>query len=157
MAGKNNTAKDYFAPKNPEKYKGKLPIIYRSSWELAAMRFYDEHPYVLAWQSETVQIRYMHPIKKTPSVYIPDFIVMYENGKGKIFREMVEIKPLKETPGYQKISEKTGRPLKVNITTQMQQAINQAKWAAATAYCRAHGLTFRVVTEQTLFAMNMPK
>lgn len=154
---KANTAKDYFYPKNPQKYVGKAPIIYRSSWELAAMQFYDKHPYVLAWQSETVQIRYFNPVKGQPSIYIPDFLVKYTDGTGKIFVEMVEVKPLKEVPGYTKISERTGRTLKVDKSTQMQQQINAAKWMAAQAYCRAHGMTFRVVTEQTLFKMNMPK
>ena len=30
-------------------------------------------------------------------------------------------------------------------------AVNHAKWAAAMAYCKAQGFTFRVITEDDLF------
>jgi hypothetical protein len=154
---KNSTAKGEFYPKNPQKYQGKLPIIYRSSWEISVMKFYDEHPYVLAWKSETVRIPYINPFTKKHTVYIPDFLVQFADTSGKVYVELVEVKPLKETPGYQAMSERTGRPLKVNKHTQMAQALNFVKWEVAKLYCKQRGWTFRVVTEQTLYAMNMPK
>ena len=49
-----NYAKDEFIPKNPEKYSGKYPIIYRSSWEMTLMNVFDNHPNVLTWQSESL-------------------------------------------------------------------------------------------------------
>lgn len=155
---KKNTAKDYFTPTNPQKYSGKLPIIYRSSWELSVMMFYDKHPYVLEWKSETVQIPYRNPFTGKQTVYIPDFIVMfYDPATGRKVIEMVEVKPLKETPGYQAFSQRTGKALKQSKYDQAAQALNKVKWMVAQQYCAVRGWKFRVVTEQTLYAMNMPK
>ena len=38
-----------------------------------------------------------------------------------------------------------------SIKDRMIVAVNHAKWAAAKAYCKQNGFTFRVVTEEDLF------
>ena len=40
---------------------------------------------------------------------------------------------------------------RANAKTQATVAINHAKWAAANAYCKAQGITFRVITEDDIF------
>lgn len=158
---KDKFLKGEFHPKNPKKYIGKRPITYRSGWELKAMEMFDTNPYILAWESESREIPYFNPFKPPRgawSVYIPDFIVIYMDPKtGKQFGEMMEVKPLKETPGHRPISERTGRPLKISAHTKAAQALNEIKWKVAKAWCDKNGLAFRVVTEQTLFRMNMNK
>lgn len=145
------TAKDFFTPKNPQKYIGKMPIMYRSSWELTMMMWLDSHPYILQWASESVDIPYRNPLTGKWSIYIPDFLIVYADKTGRQHVEMVEIKPMKEVPGYQKISERTNRPLKVSKQTQLVQAVNAAKWAAAMQFCKKKGWKWRVVTEETLY------
>ena len=45
--------KGRFLPKNYQKYRGDYNnIIYRSSWELRVMKYFDEHPHVIWWASE---------------------------------------------------------------------------------------------------------
>jgi hypothetical protein len=125
--------------------------------------FLDQHPYVIAWQSEDLQIPYLNPVTGKYTVYIPDFVVVFADPKspGRTKAEMWEVKPQKES-AYQDpktgmwipftpMSKKTGRPLKVTEATRRTQAVNAAKWQAAQAYCRRFGITFRLLTEETLF------
>ena len=60
---------------------------------------------------------------------------------GTVKRELVEIKPSKESM----IESARSKRDKVNIL------INQAKWAAAQKFCNANGLTFRVLTENQIY------
>jgi|HigsolmetaGSP12D_1036236.scaffolds.fasta_scaffold05663_2 TnsA endonuclease N terminal. len=149
------TAKDVFTPKNPQKYIGRNlnNIIFRSSWELAAMRLFDRHPNVLGWSSECVDIPYINPLTNRSTIYKPDFLVIYIDKTGKQHIEVIEIKPLKEIPGYQEISERTGKPKRLSEQTRLTQVINAAKWKAAVAFCAKRGWKFRVATEKTLFNM----
>lgn len=145
-------AKGEYAPKNPAKYVGTLPITYRSSWELTMMMWLDKHPYILAWASESIQIPYFNPVKNAWSVYIPDFFVVYADGSGTGQKhcELVEIKPEKECFWHQG-TDKNGRKRNVSEATQLVQAINYAKWQAAEIYCKKRAWKFRIVTEKQLF------
>jgi hypothetical protein len=154
------TAKGEYIPKNASKYIGKRPITYRSSWELTIMRFFffDEHPNVICWSSESIEIYYQHPFKKTAngrpmqSKYIPDFFILYTDKTGKKHAEIIEVKPLRERPDY---SKKPGE--RISQATKMAQVVNLAKWTAATAFCAKQGLHFRVASEDELFAWNKSK
>ncbi len=130
-----------FIPKNPQKYLGHKKISWRSSWEKTFMQFLDEHPSVLNWVSESVQIPYSCPVTGRVHKYIPDFIVVYKNKEGKQVIEMIEIKPLSET----------GRKKTKSTRTNMIIARNQAKWASAQKFCEDRGMSFRVLTEQDIF------
>jgi hypothetical protein len=130
-----------FVPKHPEKYKGKTPISYRSSWELVVFNQFDAHPNILEWASESISIPYQNPLTGRYSMYIPDLLVVYSDKYGKKHAELIEIKPAKEA-----IQEK--------IKSKRDAAaflINQAKWQAAYKYCQKHGLVFRILTEMQLF------
>ncbi len=134
-------AKGRYICKNPEKYIGGHEPIYRSSWESAAMSFFDQNSHILKWASEPFQIPYKHPFKGRTAMYIPDFFVLYEDKYGRTKAEVVEIKPKKQSI----LENKSSARDKVIV------AINRAKWAAAQVYCSAHGYTFRIITEQDLF------
>ena len=73
---------------------------------------------------------------------IPDFFVVYQNKYGKQIAEMVEIKPKKQSLIESKVA---------SARDKIIVAINHAKWASAVAYCKHHGYTFRVITENELF------
>lgn len=139
-------SKGEFTPKNPGKYVGQYPIVYRSSWEFTIMRVFDEHPYVLNWASEPISIPYQNPLTGRWTVYIPDFLVVYADRNGAQHCEMIEVKPLKERPDYQR---RQGERL--SARTKLAQALNAAKWSAAAKWCAKNGVHFRVASEDELF------
>lgn len=130
-----------FIPDNPEKYIGTYPIIFRSSWELTAMHKFDEHPSILYWAYEFERIPYTHPITGKIRFYIPDFLVIYNDKKGKRHAEVLEIKPKKEQLME---NAKTARD-------RIAVALNMAKWGAAQKWCKKNGLGWRVIGEDGLY------
>lgn len=132
-----------YIPTNPDKYIGKGSIKYRSGWERQCMLFFDNHPSVLQWASESISIPYLDPITGRKKNYIPDFLVIFETKDKQKLVEMVEVKPSKETGITQK--------KRVNSNTQLIIARNHSKWSAAMKYCEKNGINFRVITELELF------
>lgn len=137
-----NWAQGLYTPKNPQKYVGKHTPRYRSGWELTFMNFCDSNDKVIYWASEAMKIPYKHPITQKPTIYVPDFFIVYENKYGKKVAEVVEIKPKKQSIIESKVASAKDRAI---------VAINHAKWAAANNYCKKQGLTFRVITEEDMF------
>ncbi len=144
----NKYSKGEFTPENWAKYIGdrSKKIIYRSSWEYTMMRLFDRHPNVTGWASEPIEIPYKNPLTQRWTVYVPDFIVVYADKNGKPHAEMMEVKPLRERPDYQK-----GPRERLSEATRLKQAVNMAKWAAASAYCARHGMKFSVASEDEMF------
>lgn len=137
-----NWAQGNYVPKNPQKYVGKHVPKYRSGWELTFMQFCDTNKNVIYWASEAIAIPYKNPLTGKPSKYIPDFFVVYENKYGKQIAEIVEIKPKKQS-----LIESRNASARDKAVV----AVNHAKWAAASAYCKHQGYAFRVITEDDLF------
>lgn len=135
-------AQGIYAPKNPQKYIGNHKPKYRSGWELTFMTFCDSNDSIIYWASESMRIPYKHPLTGKPTIYVPDFFVVYQNRFGKQVAEVVEIKPKKQSIIESKVASAKDR---------MVVAINHAKWQAAMAYCKSQGLTFRVITEDDIF------
>jgi hypothetical protein len=135
-------AQGKYVPKNPQKYIGKNVPTYRSGWELTFMNFCDTNDKIIYWASEVMKIPYKHPLTGKPTIYIPDFFVVYENKRGQKVAEVVEIKPKKQSIIESKVASAKDR---------MVVAINHAKWASAKAYCQSQGFTFRVITEDDIF------
>lgn len=75
-------AQGFFQPKNPEKYIGKGSIRYRSGWEFTVMSFFDSNPNIIQWSSESVKIPYRHPFTNKNTIYVPDFLIMYQDKSG---------------------------------------------------------------------------
>lgn len=135
-------AKGKYNPKNPAKYVGTNVPMYRSSWELSFMSFCDTNPNILKWASEAIKIPYRNPLTGKHTVYVPDFFIQYLDKNNKMNVELIEIKP-----ASQQLAEKVGKS-KVN---QAMYIKNQAKWAAASIYCKQQGIKFRVLNENDLF------
>ena len=134
-------AKGLYVPVNPQKYLGDpTKIRFLSSWELKFMRDLDLNPFVLEWASEEFRIPYYKPTTQKIHHYIPDFYIKYQDANGKILREIIEIKPRKQSVVHKKMS----------TYDAVQIAINRAKWTSAKAFCDNHGLRFRVLTEVEL-------
>ena len=130
-----------YSPQNPEKFIGGKAPMARSSWELAFMRFCDSHPNILKWASENVKIPYRHPFTGKITNYVPDFMVQYQDKGGKTLVELVEIKPKSQSL----MEAARGKHDKAAL------AVNAAKWEAATEWCKAKGIKFKVITEDQIF------
>lgn len=134
-------AQGLYKVNNPQKYVGNKPPRYRSSWEWHFMKFCDDNAHILQWASESISIPYRHPLTGKMTVYVPDFLITYQNSQGKTVGELVEIKPRKQSVIEGKMSERD----------RMVVAINYAKWSAAEKWARQQGLIFRVINEDQIF------
>lgn len=139
----NKFAKGKFTMKNPEKYVGTKVPTYRSSWEWSFMNFCDTNKSVQKWASEAIQIPYKDPLTDRQTVYVPDFFIQYADKFGRMHVELVEIKPASQT-----LLERVGK----NKYNQAQFVKNQAKWAAASMWCRQQGIKFRILNENDIFS-----
>lgn len=127
--------------KNPEKYVGKTAPTYRSSWEFTFCSFCDNNPAVINWASEAIKIPYRNPVSGKQTVYVPDFLIVYQDKNERKHTEIIEIKPSKEVTMENAKS----------YRDKLMVAINMAKWAAADNFARANNMRFRVVTEYDIF------
>jgi len=124
-------ARGKFTMRHPEKYVGTKTPTYRSSWEFTFMNFCDNNPSVQKWASEAIQIPYRDPLTNKNTVYVPDFFIQYVDKRGTVLTELIEIKPSTQT-----ILERVGK----NKYNQAQYVKNQAKWDAASVWCKQQGI-----------------
>ena len=137
----------FFRPKNPQKYRGDpTNIIYRSSWELKLMGWFDGHPDVLEWSSEEIIIPYRSPIDGRVHRYFPDFYVRKRNKDGVVETIIVEVKPYAQTQEPKKQSKVSKR----YINEVKTWGINSYKWKAARDYCEDRKWKFQIITEKEL-------
>ena len=136
-------ARGRFIPKNPQKYVGNSGnIVFRSSWELSFFKWLDANDAIIRWGSEELYIPYLSPKDGRVHRYFPDIVVLYKHKDGSIRKEIVEVKPYKETVETPRMTPRDAEAL----------MINRAKWKAAADFAATHGATFRVITEKTMFA-----
>jgi hypothetical protein len=136
-----------FSPKNTNKYLGDpTNIWYRSLWERRVMVYLDENSNVVEWSNEEIVIPYLSPVDGRWHRYFPDFFVRIRNKMGMIESTIIEVKPASQSvPPKQK-----KRITKQYINEVMTYGINEAKWKAATEYCKDRNWKFVVVTEKDL-------
>jgi hypothetical protein len=127
--------------RNTDKYVGKGKPRYRSGWEMTFMMFLDSNDNVVNWASEPLSIPYRHPLTGKMTMYVPDFIVTYRGPNNTMRAELIEIKPKKQSLIEDKM----------NSRDRAVVAVNYAKWDAAQKWCKANGLTFRIITEDQIF------
>lgn len=110
------------------------------------MDFFDRTDAVLWWSSEEVIVPYKHPIDGKYHRYYPDFLVHLKNRDGTVQTLLIEIKPeyQKKEPKVQK------RKTKKYINEVFTYAVNQAKWKAASSFCKDRLWEFYVLTEKDL-------
>lgn len=131
-----------FYPKNPQKYMGDpTNILCRSSWEREVCILLDRSPTVIKWASEEFAIPYKSPLDNKIHQYYPDFYIEWMK-EGKVYINIAEVKPHKQTYLKPRASKKT----------KMQYAVNTAKWQAAKQLCEEQGFNFELLTEKTINA-----
>lgn len=89
---KSGYKQGYYTLRNPHKYIGPMPIIYRSSWERKFCHWCDHNDDVISWISEPFSIKYYNILDKKYHTYFLDFYVKMNKG-GIIEEYVVEIKP----------------------------------------------------------------
>lgn len=137
----------FYRPYNPEKYKGNpRNIVFRSSWEKKAMRFFDLNSSIVSWGSEEIIIRYRSPADNRIHRYFPDFQIEVKTKTGTIETYLIEIKPFNQTLE----PERKNKPKQRFIQEVLVYGINTAKWEAARAYCEKKGWKFLILTENEL-------
>lgn len=136
-----------FYPENTHKYAGDVnDIIYRSSWELKAMKWFDKEKNILEWGSEVAVIPYRSPIDNKIHRYFVDFYVKVRTKMGSVEKFLVEVKPKQFT----KPPVHPGRQTRRYLQETVQYVINDAKWKAATSFCEKKGWKFLILTEDDL-------
>lgn len=136
-----------YKPMFPEKYEGDYTnIIMRSSWETRFAAWCDKNPSVVKWVSEETIIPYRCPTDNRLHRYFVDFKIKIKTRDSQIKTYLVEVKPHGQTqpPTY------PGKKTKRYLTEAMTFMKNQAKWEAATEYCKDRGYEFIIITEHEL-------
>jgi hypothetical protein len=132
-----------FTPVFPEKYTGDpTNIIMRSSWETMFANLCDNNPSIVKWSSEETIIPYRCPTDNKIHRYFVDFKIKVNSGKVYL----VEVKPSKQTVPPVFPGKRTQRYLVESLT----YLKNEAKWKAASEYCKDRGWEFKIVTEKEL-------
>ena len=131
----------------PEKYEGDpTNIIMRSSWETRFASWCDKNPSILKWCSEETVVPYRCPTDNRLHRYFIDFKIRVKTKDNNMKTYLVEVKPAKQTqpPVY------PGKKTKHYLTESLAFIKNQAKWKAATEYCKDRGYEFVIITENEL-------
>jgi len=163
------TRQGYYRIVNKEKYIGDPNlIIFRSSWEFAFCKYCDMSPSVKRWSSEPVSIPYYDRVSKleecaklgldpnNPSNwevknYNTDFWYEVDNGRDKLEKIFVEIKPANKLK--KPVPPNKDAPLKAQrifVKAAKEYLINEAKFAALKGWAEKNGAKFYVFTEDTL-------
>ena len=138
--------KSLFKPSHPRKYKGDITnVICRSTWEKKFCHYCDLNENVIEWGSEEFFIPYRAPDGKTRR-YFPDFIMKVKENNGGTKTYVIEVKPAKQTRPPKKRKKVTSSYLYECKT----YAMNQAKWRAASEWCKDKRIEFKIITEKEL-------
>ena len=147
---KSGFVQGYFKPKNPKKYVGPEPIIFRSSWERKFMMWCDNNSKVIMWSSEPVSVPYWSKLHKKKRTYYPDFYIKVEKNDGEIDHILVEIKPEAQIKKPKPPTKNSKKALKNYKFLAEQYVINRDKYIAAQEFANDRGWRFVVMTEKSL-------
>ena len=146
--------KSIFRPRNPKKYVGDSSnIVCRSNWERTFCNYCDTNDNIVTWASEEFSIPYISPIDNKRHRYYPDFLIKVKESNGKLKKNVIEIKPRKQTvkPKMKTDSRKRPRMTKSFAKELENYALNQAKWKYAREFCKDNSLEFKIITEDQLY------
>jgi len=166
------TKQGYYKIKYPTKYVGNTNlIIYRSSWEHSFCKWCDYSPSVIRWSSEPIKIPYYDRISKLEECkkqgldpnnpknwviknYNTDFWIEVDKGNGETRKMFIEIKPSNKLK--KPVPPSPNAPLrdqrKFNREAK-EYIINEAKFAAISAWAEKNNAKFYVFTEETLSSL----
>ena len=132
--------KGKYSPSYPRKYKGDpTNIVYRSLWERKFMVYCDLNENILEWGSEEIVMPYRSPVDGRVHRYFPDFYIKVKESTGRIKKMIIEIKPKRQCSPPSKPKKQT----KGYLREAYEYAKNQAKWEAASEWCKDRGYIFK--------------
>lgn len=156
----------FYVIKNQDKYLGSKNPDYKSLLEERCCYYMDMNSNVLKWNYERIVIPYINPIeyrilmdkgysdneakKNSLRRYFVDFWFEGIDNKGNTIRVLVEVKPKRQTVPPKQPKRNTQKAKDRYKEEQFLFAINNAKWKAATDYCKKKGWTFVIFTEDDL-------
>jgi hypothetical protein len=133
--------------KNSHKYKGSVPVCYRSKPEYLLMRWLDLKDCILEWSSESIIIPYIKPTDGKVHRYFVDFSCKFKNPDGSVTKYLLEYKPYKQTLPPTQSSRKSHRTI---LFEKEAWQVNQSKWHFAEKWANENGYKFLVITEKDL-------
>jgi len=143
----------YYNLQHPDKFLGRHPLIFRSSWEQRAFFMMDNNQNVIKWGSEILEIPYSYDMQATGNKhkYFVDIFAIIREKDGKEQRYAIEIKPSGEQKPPTPPKVRNPKSMKNYIYSASTYVKNQNKWKAAQAYCQSQGIKWVILTEDHLF------
>lgn len=127
-----------YKPKNPNKYIGNTPPIFRSSIELKFFKFCDDNTNVISWSSENIIIPYFDSVtNKWRKYYVDNFVKIQEGNNIKKY--LIELKDIKAT---KKPESKRGKKKANLLFEEATYKTNLCKWNFAKKFCKDHNMEF---------------
>ena len=163
--GVGNYRQGLYTPVNTSKvYKlnEKGGLYYRSSWELTAMKYFDQSDDVILWGAECLEIPYQmkkpdkHGILTvTNHRYYPDFYYKLKMVNGSIREILLEVKPVEQTkpPKFKETARMTKKQLDSYEYSINEYNRNMSKWDFTIKYCEMKGIEFKILTKQQVDRM----
>ena len=93
-----------------------------------------------------IVLPYRSPVDGRVHRYFPDFYIKVKESTGRIKKMIIEIKPKRQCSPPSKPKKQT----KGYLREAYEYAKNQAKWEAASEWCKDRGYIFKVFTEKEL-------
>jgi hypothetical protein len=138
---------------HPEKFLGKWPLIYRSSWEERAFYMMDNNENVIKWGSELLEIPYSYSLQSTGNrhKYYVDIYAIIRDKNGIEQKYAIEIKPKCQSVPPVPPKVRNPKAMKNYVYAASTYVKNQNKWKAVETYCKNSNMKFVVLTEEHLF------
>lgn len=152
----NRFVQGKYTPSNPKKYKGGdvNNIRYLSMWERNVMVWLDHEPSIIHWNSEEIVIPYLDYStldsmgEPKPRKYMIDFWCRVNTINGlKMF--LIEVKPKNQVEKPKKTSRTKEETYQAKMKTWIK---NKSKWMAAEAFAEKMNMSFKILTEEQIFA-----
>lgn len=134
----------YYPLNECRKYRGRGPIVYRSSWERMFCDYCERTPAIQWWSSEAIGIPYYNPFDGKDHLYFPDFLLGMEDGTVVI----AEVKPSFALRKPRPPRKKTAKSLSRYKRDLDNYRMNALKVMAARKYAEEHNARFMLVTEK---------
>ena len=144
------TKSGQYIPINPDKYKGKYPIVWRSSWELKYCKYCDREENILYWSSEPFPIKYYNPLKQKTHNYFPDYWIRVKTTSNEIREFLIEVKPYSQLIKPKEPKRKTVQSIKNYKYAAELYVKHLAKAKAAKLWAENNNMEYKILTEKTI-------
>lgn len=151
-----NVKSGWYKILNPEKFVKPLDeymksykdghVNYKSSLELAGVRYADFNKHIVKWSLEPFAIKYVKPSDGKKHRYYIDMFIEFKTGE----KFLVEIKPKSQTVPPAKPKKNTQKNQMNYQKALMTYHINSAKWKAAREFAKINNMRFIILTEEHL-------